>query len=55
MVVEAIAENMDLKLRFYENLSQHIKPEAIFASNTSSLPITAMAIASKRPDRFVGV
>lgn len=46
---------MNLKLKFYSDLSTLIQPNAIFASNTSSLQITAMALASKRPDKFVGL
>ena len=54
-VVEAVIENMDLKKEFYTTLGGICKPEAIFASNTSSLSITDMAELSGRPDRFVGV
>lgn len=43
---------MDVKLAFYKELGGLIKPEAIFASNTSSLQITEMALASGRPDRY---
>jgi len=43
------------QIPFYEKLGQIVKPDAIFASNTSSLPITKMAIASGRADRFVGL
>jgi 3-hydroxyacyl-CoA dehydrogenase len=46
---------MDLKLGFYSKLGGIAKPSAIFASNTSSLQITAMGEASKRPDRFIGL
>ena len=46
---------MDLKLKFYDNLSGIINPNAIFASNTSSLQITKMAVASKRTDKFIGL
>jgi 3-hydroxyacyl-CoA dehydrogenase len=53
--VEAVIENMDLKKQLYGALSEVAKPEAIFASNTSSLSITEMAKVSGRPDRFVGV
>jgi len=52
LVVEAIVENMAIKVPFYEDMGKVVKPSAIFASNTSSLPITQMAIASGRPDRF---
>jgi 3-hydroxyacyl-CoA dehydrogenase len=53
--VQAIAEDMDLKLRFYGALGGEIQPRAIFASNTSSLQIGAMAAASARPELFVGL
>ena len=46
---------MDLKLRFYHALGGEIRPRAIFASNTSSLQIGAMAAASARPELFVGL
>lgn len=55
IVIEAIAENMQLKLDFYSDLAKRIKPEAIFASNTSSLPITGMAVASERGKNFVRI
>ncbi|KAJ8598442.1 hypothetical protein CTAYLR_006863 [Chrysophaeum taylorii] len=55
IVVEAIVENMDIKLKFYESLGKTVKDSAIFASNTSSLRITPMAIASKRPSQFIGL
>lgn len=53
IVIEAIAENMQLKLDFYTDLAKRVKREAIFASNTSSLPITGMAEASGRGENFV--
>ncbi|KAL9182420.1 hypothetical protein ACHAXT_013072 [Thalassiosira profunda] len=55
MIVEAIIENMDLKKQLYSDLGKECKPETIFASNTSSLSITEMALASGRADKFVGV
>lgn len=55
LIVEAIAENMQLKLDFYTKLGALAKPESIFASNTSSLPITNMARISGRPKQFVGL
>jgi 3-hydroxyacyl-CoA dehydrogenase len=54
-IVEAIIENMDLKKQLYAELGQTCKPSTIFASNTSSLSITEMAMASQRPQNFVGV
>ncbi len=55
LIVEAIVENEPIKIEFYKNLGQIANPNAIFASNTSSLPITNMAVASGRPDKFVGL
>jgi len=55
LIVEVIVENMEIKMDFFKNLGKIIKPEAVFASNTSSLPVTAMALASGRPDKFVGL
>jgi len=54
-VVEAVVENIDLKKDLYTTLGGLCKPETIFASNTSSLPIAEMAGFSGRPDRFLGV
>lgn len=55
LIIEAIIENEPIKIDFYKKLGPLIKPEAVFASNTSSLPITAMAVASGRPKNFVGL
>ncbi len=55
LIIEAIIENMDIKLNFYRDLANKIKPDAIFASNTSSLQITGMAEVSGRPQNFVGL
>lgn len=55
LVVEAIVENMDVKLKFYDDLGRSVNPRAIFASNTSSLRITPLAEASHRPAQFVGL
>jgi len=55
LVVEAIVENVDEKRRTFAALDQAVQAEAIFASNTSSLTITQLAMATRRPDRFVGL
>ena len=55
IVVEAIIENLDEKRKTFTTLDEVVKPEAIFASNTSSLTITQMAMFTKRPDQFVGL
>lgn len=55
LVIEAIIENMDEKRKLYSALDGICKPETIFASNTSSLPVIEMAAATKRADRVGGL
>lgn len=55
VVIEAMIENMELKKETFEKLAEVVKPEAIFVSNTSSLSITELAAASKRPEKFLGM
>ena len=55
VIIEAIVENLPIKLDFYEKLGALCKPETIFASNTSSFPITEMAEASGRPEKVCGL
>jgi 3-hydroxybutyryl-CoA dehydrogenase len=55
IVIEAITENLQVKRETYTTLDKIVKPEAIFASNTSSLVITEMMTATKRVDRFIGM
>ncbi len=55
LVVEAIVENLEEKCRMFAELDMLAKPDAIFASNTSSLTITQIAMATERPERFVGL
>ena len=54
-MVEAIVENLDAKRTTYAQLERVLAPQAIIASNTSSLCITELAAATARPDRFVGL
>ncbi|MGC8966800.1 MAG: 3-hydroxyacyl-CoA dehydrogenase family protein [Thermus sp.] len=55
LIVEAIVEDEEEKRRLFERLGALAKPEAILASNTSSIPITALARYSGRPERFIGM
>lgn len=55
LVVEAIIENLEEKCQTFAALDKLAKPSAIFASNTSSLTITQIAMATERPERFVGL
>ncbi len=55
VAIEAIVENLDVKVRLFEQLDRIVRPEAMLASNTSSLPITRLAAATKRPAQFIGM
>jgi 3-hydroxybutyryl-CoA dehydrogenase len=55
IVIEAVTEDLDLKNGLWRELDGLCPTRTIFASNTSSLTIAAMAAATKRPDRFVGL
>jgi 3-hydroxybutyryl-CoA dehydrogenase len=55
LVIEAIVENLDEKKRVYAAVDGVAKPGAILASNTSSLTITQLAMATAHPERFVGL
>ncbi|PDT41967.1 MULTISPECIES: FAD-dependent oxidoreductase [Sinorhizobium] len=55
LVVEAVFEDRQVKKDVIEKVEAVIAPDAIFASNTSTLPITGLAKNSKRPEQFIGV
>jgi 3-hydroxybutyryl-CoA dehydrogenase len=55
LIIEAITEQLAAKKELFTALHRICPPETIFASNTSSLSITEMAVASGRPERFVGL
>ena len=55
LVIEAIAEVLPVKQELFKNLDIICQDKAIFASNTSSLPITAIAAATERADRVIGM
>jgi 3-hydroxybutyryl-CoA dehydrogenase len=55
IVIEAIIENLDEKKKMYASLDPIVKRDAIFASNTSSISVTEMMTATRRPERFVGL
>jgi len=54
LVIEAVPERLDLKIRVFRDLDRIAPAETILASNTSGLPITALAAATDRPDRVIG-
>ncbi len=55
LVIEAIIEDLAVKHETFQELDRRVKPGAIFASNTSSLTITQLAMATQRPDRVIGL
>jgi 3-hydroxybutyryl-CoA dehydrogenase len=55
IIIEAVTEDLELKNGLWQELDRLCPVETIFASNTSSLTIAAMAAATSRPDRFVGL
>jgi len=55
LIIEVVPEIMDLKKKVYEELDKVAAPEVIFASNTSTLPITEIANTTSRPEKFIGI
>ena len=55
LVIEAATENEEIKRKIFNSVCPHIKPDAILASNTSSISITRLAAATDRPERFIGI
>lgn len=55
LVIEAITESLPLKLEMWKQLDEIVKPQAVFATNTSSLAVIDQAAATGRPERFVGL
>ena len=55
LVIEAASENEEVKRRIFAMVCPHLKPEAMLASNTSSISITRLASATDRPERFIGI
>ncbi|MGE0876673.1 MAG: 3-hydroxybutyryl-CoA dehydrogenase [Burkholderiales bacterium] len=55
LVIEAATENVDLKLKIFRALDEVMLEDAVLATNTSSISITRLAAATKRPDRVIGM
>lgn len=55
LVVEAVPEDLSLKRRVYKEVSSYAEPKTLFASNTSTLPISEMADLTDRPESFIGL
>ena len=55
LVIEAATEDRDAKLAIFRDLERVVHPDAVFASNTSSIPIATLASATSRPDKVLGL
>jgi 3-hydroxybutyryl-CoA dehydrogenase len=55
LVIEAATENEELKVKILKDLCASLRPQALVATNTSSISITKLAAATDRPDRFIGM
>ena len=55
IVIEAIYEDLEVKRKLFQELEKNCPESAIFASNTSSLPISAIAAATKKPEKVIGM
>jgi len=55
LVIEAATENLDLKLEIFGRIDQIAKADAVIATNTSSISITRLAAATKRPEKVIGM
>ncbi|WP_276351538.1 3-hydroxyacyl-CoA dehydrogenase family protein [Cohnella caldifontis] len=55
LVIETISEDLDAKKRVFEELDRHLPPDAILASNTSTLSLTELAGSTQHPERVIGM
>ena len=55
LVIEAATENLGLKIKILDQLKPHLKPQALLASNTSSISITQLAQVTAHPEQFIGM
>ncbi|MEU5566714.1 3-hydroxyacyl-CoA dehydrogenase family protein [Micromonospora musae] len=55
LVIEAVPEHLDLKQRIFAELDRVCKPDAILATNTSSLSVTEISVATSRPNQVIGI
>jgi 3-hydroxyacyl-CoA dehydrogenase len=55
LVVEAITEDLEAKREMWKELDSIVKQEALFATNTSSLPVISQAAVTERPEHFIGL
>jgi len=55
LIIEAATEDGEIKQKIFRDLSPHVKPSALLASNTSSISITWLAAQTQRPSQFIGI
>ena len=55
LIIEAVFEDLNLKKDIYKKIEPHLKPNAVLASNTSTLPITELSAGLSQVERFIGI
>jgi len=55
LVIEAAVENEEIKRKIFQQLTRNLKPDAVVASNTSSISITRLGASTGRPEHFIGI
>jgi len=55
LVIEAATENEEVKRKIFQSVTRHLKPEAVLASNTSSISITRLGASTDRAEQFIGI
>ncbi|MEO0232287.1 MAG: 3-hydroxyacyl-CoA dehydrogenase NAD-binding domain-containing protein, partial [candidate division WOR-3 bacterium] len=55
IIIEAVIEDIQTKIDVFKKLDEIVKPDSIFATNTSSISITLLAANTKRPEKFIGM
>ena len=55
LVIEAVTEGLETKLAMWREVDSVVTDQAVFATNTSSLPVINQAVSTERPDRFLGL
>ena len=55
LIIEMVVEDLEIKRKLFTQIEEHIRPDAILASNTSTLPIAELAMSTRHPDRVCGL
>lgn len=55
VIIEAVFENLEVKQKIFQHLEKHARSNAVLATNTSSIPLTEIALSMKNPERLIGI